>query len=302
MCKDLWRFSPRMGKWQCMAKTIKEERLRWVKPIAEKRVKLVNVSKVCPHSKRSLERWVAVYKRGGEKALEPKATIPKTSPEETPIWIKERVITKRKKTKLCALKLHWRLAKEGLVVPVRTIGKILKQEGLTRKYRVKKMKYKYIRAERQPGEIVEIDVKYVPGKIAGRRYFQYTAIDVASRWRHLEIYDEQTNHHSICFLKEVMRRFDYPIAAIKTDNHATFTNRYNGSYKREDLSPRQMHALDQFCAAHNIVHYSLIRVNPLKMVLLKEVEDQEKFYEQNGFKNLEIWKESSKYGILTTTI
>ena len=118
-----------------MAKTIKEERLRWVKPIAEKRVKLVNVSKVCPHSKRSLERWVAVYKRGGEKALEPKATIPKTSPEETPIWIKERVITKRKKTKLCALKLHWRLAKEGLVVPVRTIGKILKsRRSRLRKY------------------------------------------------------------------------------------------------------------------------------------------------------------------------
>ena len=61
-----------------MAKTIKEERLRWVKPIAEKRVKLVNVSKVCPHSKRSLERWVAVYKRGGEKALDyTKATIQK---------------------------------------------------------------------------------------------------------------------------------------------------------------------------------------------------------------------------------
>lgn len=210
-----------------MAKTIKEERLR----------------------------WLSAYKRDGEDTLEPKATIPKTSPNETPIWVKERVIAKRKKTKLCALKLHWRLAKEGLVVPVRTIGKILKQEGLTRTYRVKKIKYKYIKALRQPGELVEIDVKYVPGKIAGRRYFQYTAIDVASRWRHLEIYDEQTNHHSICFLKEVMRRFDYPIAAIKTDNHATFTNRYNGSYKREDLSPRQMHALDQFCAAHNIVHY-----------------------------------------------
>ena len=219
-----------------MAQTIKEERLRWVLPIVRVGMRLVDVAKVCPHSKRSLERWVAVYKRGGEKALEPKATIPKTSPEETPIWIKERVITKRKKTKLCALKLHWRLAKEGLVVPVRTIGKILKSEGLVRKYRTKRVKYKYIRVQRKPGELVEIDVKYVPGKIAGRRYFQYTAIDVASRWRRLEIYDEQTNHHSICFLKEVMRRFDYPIAAIKTDNHATFTNRYNGSYKREDLS------------------------------------------------------------------
>ena len=179
-----------------MAKTIKEERLRWVKPIAEKRVKLVNVSKVCPHSKRSLERWVAVYKRGGEKALELKATIPKTSPEETPIWIKERVITKRKKTKLCALKLHWRLAKEGLVVPVRTIGKILKSEGLVRKYRTKRVKYKYIRVQRKPGELVEIDVKYLAGIGCKQEVLPYTAIDTASRWRYLAIYDDQSTYQS----------------------------------------------------------------------------------------------------------
>ena len=60
-----------------MAQTIKEERLRWVLPIVRVGMRLVDVAKVCPHSKRSLERWVAVYKRGVEKALEPKATIPK---------------------------------------------------------------------------------------------------------------------------------------------------------------------------------------------------------------------------------
>ena len=279
-----------------MTQTIKEERLRWVLPIVRGEMRLVDVAKVCPHSKRSLERWLSAYKRGGEDTLEPKVSIPKTSPNETPIWVKERVIAKRKKTKLCAQKLHWRLAKEGLIVPVRTIGKIIKQEGLTRTYRVKKIKYKYIKALRQPGELVDIDVKYVPGKIEGRRYFQYTAIDVASRWRHLEIYDEQTNHHSICFLKEVMRRFDYPIAAIKTDNHATFTNRYNGSYKREDLSPRQMHALDQFCAEHHIVHYLIDPGKPAQngTVERSHREDQEKFYEQNGFKNLNDLKRKLK--------
>jgi len=31
------------------------------------------------------------------------------------------------------------------------------------------VKYKYLRAERRPGELVEIDVKYVPGFIAYRR-------------------------------------------------------------------------------------------------------------------------------------
>src|SRR3989344_8430875 len=109
-----------------MSKTIKEERLRWVLPIVKKEIKLVDAVKVCPYGKRSLERWVAVYREGGEEALEPKSTTPKTHRNETPIWIKEQVIALRTETKKCALKLHWQLGKEGLTVPTRTIGAILK--------------------------------------------------------------------------------------------------------------------------------------------------------------------------------
>ncbi|MEX0931644.1 MAG: hypothetical protein WDZ88_02750 [Candidatus Paceibacterota bacterium] len=50
----------------CMAKTIKEERLRWVLPIIKKEVRLCDVALVCPYGKRSLERWVAAYKKQGE--------------------------------------------------------------------------------------------------------------------------------------------------------------------------------------------------------------------------------------------
>ena len=83
-----------------MAKTIKEERLRWVLPIIQKEIKLVDVVKVCPYGKRSLERWTAAYKKENEIALEPRSTRPKTHPIETPIFIKERVIALRKKTRL----------------------------------------------------------------------------------------------------------------------------------------------------------------------------------------------------------
>src|SRR3989338_8426164 len=162
-----------------MVKTIKEERLKWVLPIARKETKLIEVARICPHSKRSLERWASVNKGFGEEGLEPKSTEPKTQEKETPIWVKERIIEIRKKTKKCALKTHWQLQKEGIVIHERTIGKILKKEGLVRKYRVRKIKYKYIKAERKPGELVEIDVKYVPGRIKNKRYFQYTAIDTA---------------------------------------------------------------------------------------------------------------------------
>jgi hypothetical protein len=95
-----------------MAQTIKEERLRWVLPIVKKQVRLVDAAKLCPHGKRSLERWVAAYKRGAEEAPEPRSTEPKVQPNETAIAIKEEVIALRKKKKVCALKLHWKLKKQ----------------------------------------------------------------------------------------------------------------------------------------------------------------------------------------------
>jgi len=270
-----------------MAQDILEERLRWVLPIAHKEVTLVDSARVFPHGKRTLERWVAAYKQGGEAALEPRSTRPKTSPKETPIRIKEQVIELREEQKLCALKLHWKLAKQGIHLHERTVGKILKAEGLVRKYHVKKTKYKYLKAERQPGDLIEIDVKYVPGHIAGKRYFQYTAIDCASRWRHLAVYEEQASFHSIRFLDDVIARFPYLIRAIKTDNGSIFTNYYVGTNKRSDQTVKTLHALDQFCAKRGIVHYLIDPGKPAQngTVERSHRSDQESFYDRNRFRS-----------------
>lgn len=268
-----------------MAKTIQEERWRWLKPIINKEMKLVDVAKVCPHSERSLKRWKKAYEAYGMAGLIPKSTAPKTSPTETPIRIKEEVKMLRKQTGLCALKLHWKLEKDGLLVPTRTIGKILKDEGLVRKYRTKKVKYKYLRAQRQPGELLEMDVKYVPGAIAGLKYYQYTVIDTASRWRHLEVFDEQTTHHSIRMMKIVRDKFPYPIQAIKTDNHSTFTNYYVGCTRRSDMTVKTIHALDAWCARHGITHYLIDPGKPAQngTVERSHREDEEKFYQKQTF-------------------
>lgn len=65
-----------------MAKTIKEERLRWILPISNKEIKLKDAIKVCPYGQRSLERWLALFKRHGEAGLEPQSTRPKTNPHK----------------------------------------------------------------------------------------------------------------------------------------------------------------------------------------------------------------------------
>ena len=271
-----------------MPKNIQEERLRWVLPIIRKEKKLKDILKIFPYSGRTLKRWLHAYRKGGEKALIPKSTAPKTQPHETPIRIKEEVISFRKQEKVCALKLHWKLEKRGLSVPVSTIGKILKDEGLVKIYRKKKIKYVYVRAQRKPGELVEIDVKYVPQRIAGKRYYQYTAIDTASRWRLLRIYEEQSSFHSILFLKEVMRLFPYPVQAIKTDNGSVFTNYYVGTNKRSDMTVKTLHGLDTFCASVGIIHYLIDPGKPAQngTVERSHREDQQKFYERNKFKTV----------------
>lgn len=268
-----------------MPKNIQEERLRWVLPIARKEVKLKDCAKVFPHGKRTLERWVSTYKRYGAEGLIPRSTRPKTNPNETPIAIKEQVVALRRKKKVCALKLKWKLEKEGVVIHERTIGKILKTEDLVRKYRVKKTKYKYIKIPLQPGELLEIDVKYVPEEVGGRQYFQYTAIDCATRWRYLAVYENQTNFHSILFLKTVLRVFPHRIRAVKTDNGSIFTNYYTGTNKRSDMTVKKIHAFDVFCASEGIIHYL---IDPGKPAQNGKVErshrsDQETFYDREVF-------------------
>jgi transposase InsO family protein len=265
-----------------------EERLRWVLPIINKQIKLVDAAKVFSGSERTLERWVSVYRQHGAKGLVPKSTRPKSQPDETPIRIKERVIELRKETKLCAKKLNYKLKKENITVSDRLIGKIIKVEGLVRKYRVRKLIYKYVKVPLAKGDLVEMDIKYVPDLIGQKRYYQFTAIDCASRWRYLKIYDNMGNSEALDFLRELIQIASFRIRAIKTDNGSCFTNRYTGYLKSKDPMNPRLHSFDLLCQELNIIHYL---IDPGKPAQNGKVErshrtDQEMFYNRSRFKTV----------------
>jgi transposase len=265
-----------------------EERLRWVLPIIKKEIKLADAAKVFPSGKRTLERWVANYRKEGKEGLRPKSTKPRSQPNETPIRIKERIIELRKKNKLCAKKLNYKLKKEGIEINDRTIGKIIKAEGLVRKYRIRKIKWKYIKAPLAKGDLVEIDVKFVPDLIGQKQYYQFTAIDCASRWRHLEIYEDFGNSSTLSFLSKVISIAPFRIRAIKTDNGMNFTNRYTGYQKSADpLNPR-LHPLDLECQRLNIIHYLIDPGKPAQNGKIERSHrtDQEMFYDRRKFKSI----------------
>lgn len=61
-----------------------------------------------------------------------------------------------------------------------------------------------------PGRSVQLDVKFVPrvGK-ARQRFYQFTAIDDATRFRVLRIYDHDNTKTAIDFLREVQDHFPF---------------------------------------------------------------------------------------------
>jgi len=272
-----------------MPKSTKEEKLRWIKPILDKEISIKDMAKVCPFSVRSLKYWIVAFKEAGIDGLENKSRRPKSNPNETPIRIKERIVELRKDKKQCALKIMWDLQDDGVGIHFQTIQKIIKTEGLTRKYRSRKINVEYVGRQWQPGEMVEVDIKWVPGRIKGDRYYQFTAIDCSSRWRYLNAHPFQSNDCAVKFLKELMSVAPFTIKSIKTDNGSCFTNRYLGYAMSADPLDIRLHDFDVLCNNMGIKHYL---IDPGKPAQNGKVErshktDQQKFYDQSEFQSFE---------------
>ena len=74
-----------------------------------------------------------------------------------------------------------------------------------------------------PACSVQLDVKFVSrvGR-ARQRFYQFTAIDAATRFRVLRIYDHHNTKTAIDFLQEVQDHFPFAIQKIQTDNGSSF--------------------------------------------------------------------------------
>ena len=91
-----------------------------------------------------------------------------------------------------------------------------------------------------PGRSVQLDVKFVPriGR-ARQRFYQFTAIDEATRFRVLRIYDHNNTKTAIDFLSEVREHFPFAIQKIQTDNDSSFGPQF--TWHLSDLSISHRH-------------------------------------------------------------
>jgi len=118
----------------------------------------------------------------------------------------------------------------------------------------------------EPGYL-HIDIKYLPQMPDedSRRYL-FVAIDRATRWVFLAVYDNMTEASSVDFLKRVAEAAPMKIVKLLTDNGTQFTDRFSATAPCVALPPASMqstskskqptglHSFDQACDELGIEH------------------------------------------------
>jgi transposase InsO family protein len=203
------------------------------------------VSKTCRYfgiGRASFYRWKRAYERDGEDGLANAKPIPKSSPNQTPVEVEEKVLHLRRKYHLGPERIMWYMARYHAVrMSDATIYRTLKRHGLNRLPRGTRLRKIHTKRynKQVPGHHIQMDVKFLTfiGKNDQKvRRFQYTAIDDATRVRALKVYKRHTQANAIDFVNHIIDKFPFRIREIRTDNGHEFQAKFH--WHVEDLGIR----------------------------------------------------------------
>jgi transposase InsO family protein len=141
------------------------------------------------------------------------------------------------------------MAREGLRVSRTTICHVFNGRRKSKKRKKKILNPHRKRYELAiPGQRLQVDVKYVPEFVEGRRAYSYVAVDECTRWRFAFSYLNLEEAATCDFLERLKRECPFPIHTIQTDNGFEFTSKYHPT------APDREHPMDTWCKQNGIRH------------------------------------------------
>ena len=207
--------------------------------------------------------------------IKPKSTKPKTNKNKLKDKkIIKRIIEIRKLYGYGKFKIQKQLELEAIKVWTTAIETVLKENNL---YRSKKKKIKrkhngkHAQNFKEAGEKVQIDTKYAFfGEI---RYYQITAVDLATRMTFRYLYNEKTPDNIIDFIHRMLDYFPFRVHCLQSDNGTEFT------YRKHSFDTQ--HPLDIFCKKNYIKRVYSPVASPWYNGVVESTHnrDQKEFYD-----------------------
>lgn len=239
-----------------------------------------NVSLTARHfglGRMTMHRWLKQIKNYGPIGLNEKSRRPKRVriPSTLSNTVLRIVQLRKQYPAWSKYKIKVLLEREGILISASTVGRVLKRRGLIDKKVSKKRQRAALRPKTrfpkglsisQPGQLTQMDTKYIrlPG---GRRFYQFTAIDVLTKRRVLRVYPSESSRNGAKFLKECFSGFPFSLQAVQTDNGAPFLKEF-----------------DRLCREKQITHYFIHPRTPKENTYVERSHksDKREFYQQGN--------------------
>lgn len=220
--------------------------------------------------------WQGKLERLGPRGLNDESHRPKRLRQLATAWeIVSEVVKIRKQYPAWSKYKIQALLPVNLKTSASTIGRILKRKGFINK-KISTKRQKAAKNPRKrfphgfrvscPGDMIQMDTKYII-TIGGRKFYQFTAIDVLGKKRILRVYSSLSSRNGACFLQECINGFDFKIKNIQTDNGSEFLGEF-----------------DKLCQKLNIPHYFIYPRHPKQNTYVENSHgaDEKEFYQQGN--------------------
>lgn len=169
-----------------------------------------------------------------------------------------------------------------ITVSSSTVGRILKRRGLIDRKKSAKRRKAALRPKRRfprgfsisrAGDMVQMDTKYImlPG---GRKLYQFTAIDVLTKQRILDVYPSLSSRNGAKFLEKCIREFSFAVQNVQTDNGSEFLKEF-----------------ERLCQKLNLPHYFIYpgKKEQNAYVERSHGSDEQEFYQLGN-----VWQDREK--------
>lgn len=271
-------------------------REKWIKLHLDKKISIPEIAKISGHHQDTLYIWKRRYLEQGIEGLIDKSRAPHSHPNEYPDDIKDKIRELRleKNRRIPGPKTIKKRIKTRYEIEISRSGiaKFLNKEGLvsqkiSRRIKNKKERIKKCRIH-EPGEMLQLDIKYSLKSHSGSWFYQYSGIDYITNIAYGNIYELRSNLESLIFLKSVIKFYPFDVLNVQTDNDNVFTNKYVGYLKSIDpLSPR-LHPFDILCQDLKIKHFLIDKGKPAQNGKVERFHRtcEEEFYQKEIFKDL----------------
>jgi transposase InsO family protein len=193
-------------------------------------------------TRKTVRGWIRNYERDGMAGLLPRysATRQTRIPEEVVNRIREARVERQYGASRAQV---WLRRVHHLEVCMATIQRIIRRLGmpyLPKRFAKKARRPRQLKLfeKAEPGESVQIDTKVVT--IAGRKAYQYTALDDCTRYRVLRLFPRLHHGASARFLEPVRREMPFAIRRLQCDHGTEFPPAFEQAAEQAGMKLRRI--------------------------------------------------------------